>query len=164
MAHDDVADLRAVLVRLGWSADPAMARTAERVIEGWQARAEVGPRPALTAVDLAVGQHVAFRAVGVTGMCPHHLVPYAAKVDVGFVSMGKGLGLGSVRRLAEWTARPPRLQEDLTMALAGALTAELQTAVAVRVVGRHACDVRDGEFGVLETSFGPAEILTLLRG
>ncbi len=163
MAHDDVADLRGVLGRLGWSSDPAMGRTAERVLEGWQARAAIGLRPTLTVVDLTVDQYVAFRAIGVTGMCPHHLVPYAARIDVGFVSTGKGLGLGSVRRLAEWHALPPRLQEELTVKLAEALSTELRTTVAVRVVGRHACDVRDGEFGVLETSFGPADQLARLR-
>jgi GTP cyclohydrolase I len=74
------------------------------------------------------------------GICPHHLLPVIYRISMAYIPSGKVLGLSKLSRLARLIARGPRLQEDLTHAIADILHEQLASqGSAVYVEGLHMC-------------------------
>ncbi len=75
---------------------------------------------ATSSVDLVV-----VRAIDITCMCPHHLLPASGVLHIGYAPNGKLVGLGAIARLAECFSRRLILQETLCEAIADALVVHL---------------------------------------
>lgn len=86
------------------------------------------------------GESVSLEEIPVYGLCPHHLVPYFGEAQVRYAPRGKVAGPSSIARLVRDLARVPRIQEDLTQAIADHLERALEPgSVEVVVRARHLC-------------------------
>jgi GTP cyclohydrolase I len=86
------------------------------------------------------GETVRLERIPVYGMCPHHLVPYFGSVSVSYVPTDRICGIGAIARLVREVSCAPRLQENLTQALADAIERDLEPAsIEVVVRARHLC-------------------------
>jgi GTP cyclohydrolase I len=86
------------------------------------------------------GETVRLERIPVYGMCPHHLVPYFGSVSVSYVPTDRICGIGAIARLVREISCAPRLQENLTQAIADAIERDLEpTSIEVIVRARHLC-------------------------
>jgi GTP cyclohydrolase IA len=142
----DLAALQQFLRSLGIdpARDPEYAETVERVAAFFVERTsglreESRPVRALHYRGRP-GEAIALEGIPVYGLCPHHLVPYFGEAWVRYVPRGRVCGTGSLARVVRDLARVPRLQEDLTRAVADALERALEPAsVEVSIRARHLC-------------------------
>lgn len=75
-------------------------------------------------------------------LCPHHMMPCALQVVVGYVPNGEGkvLGLSKFVRIADIMGRRPILQEQYCQELVNEIEVNLKPkGVAVYATGTHGC-------------------------
>jgi len=78
--------------------------------------------------------------ISVYSYCEHHFVPIVGKAHVAYISTGKVIGLSKINRLVQHYSKRPQVQERLTVQIAEALKAALQTEdVAVVIDAVHFC-------------------------
>ena len=124
--------------------DPEFAETVDRMASFYEERtaglrSEENPLRPLRYRGRA-GETVALEGIPVYGLCPHHLVPYFGEASIRYTPRDRVCGTGSLARLARDLALIPRLQEDLTQAIADRLERALDpVSVEVRVRARHLC-------------------------
>ncbi|HEY7729118.1 MAG TPA: GTP cyclohydrolase I [Candidatus Eisenbacteria bacterium] len=86
------------------------------------------------------GAAVALERIPVYGLCPHHLTPYFGYATVRYAPRNRVAGATSLARVVRDCALVPRLQEDLTEAVADAIDRALTPRfVEVRIAARHFC-------------------------
>ena len=86
------------------------------------------------------GEIVCVEGITVYGLCPHHLVPYLGEARVRYTPKEQVSGAGAMVRFVRDLARVPRLQEDLTQAIADGVHDFLEPAgVEVWMRARHLC-------------------------
>jgi GTP cyclohydrolase I len=145
-AAPDLASLQKFLRSLGIDPgrDPEYADTVERVAAFYAERTS-GLRESIRPIRALryeghPGESIALEGIPVYGLCPHHLVPYFGEAWVRYVPRRRVCGTGSLARIVRDLARVPRLQEDLTQAVADHLERALEPAsVEVRIRARHLC-------------------------
>ncbi|MEZ5668409.1 MAG: GTP cyclohydrolase I FolE [Alphaproteobacteria bacterium] len=106
----------------GYGEDPAdvLGRTFEEV-EGYD--------------DMVVLRDIAF-----VSHCEHHIVPIVGRAHIGYLPVGRVVGLSKLARVVEMFARRLQTQEKLTAQIAGAIDTALRPAgVAVLVEATHHC-------------------------
>ena len=142
----DVAALERFLRSLGLDPrrDPEYMETAE-LAAGLLAERTVGLREEIRPLRTArykgrPGEAVALEEIPVYCLCPHHLVPYFGEAQVRYVPRSKVAGPSSIARLVRDLALTPRIQENLTQAIADQLERALEPgSVEVTVRARHLC-------------------------
>lgn len=150
-AGPDVAALNRFLRSLGMDPrrDPAYLETAElaaRIL----AERTAGLRETIRELQTLryrgrSGESVAVEEIPVYGLCPHHLVPYFGDARVRYAPRKKVCGPGSLARLVRDLATIPRIQEDLTQAIADHVERALDPhGVEVFVRARHLCSEMRG--------------------
>ena len=73
-------------------------------------------------------------------LCPHHLLPCHFDVLIGYIPIGKVLGLSKFSRIAIAMARRPIMQEQYSRELADIFMDKLSPeGVGVYVIGIHGC-------------------------
>jgi GTP cyclohydrolase I len=83
---------------------------------------------------------VSLEQIPVYGLCPHHLTPYFGAASVRYAPGDRVAGAGSLARVVRDLTLTPRIQEDLTEAIAEAIERDLSPRfVEVRVAARHFC-------------------------
>lgn len=127
----------------GWREDPHMVETPMRAAKFWRDFIDYDPGKVATAFpigEVKVDQLVAVTGIHTWSLCAHHLLPFNATVDVGYIADGKVLGLSKFARLAHFAAHRPTSQEALVETLAN-LVQEATGAkdVAVKATGTHLC-------------------------
>jgi GTP cyclohydrolase IA len=148
----DIAALEQFLLSLGIDPqrDPEYAETARLAAE-LLAERTAGLREEIRPLQTTryrgrPGETVAVEEIPIYGLCPHHLVPYFGDVQVRYVPRGKVAGPSSIARVVRDLARVPRIQEELTQAIADHLEQTLEPAsVEVTVRARHLCTEMRGE-------------------
>ena len=144
--NPDVAALEQYLVSIGvdGDSDPEYAVTAALLSEllfertaGLRApEPTISPLPYHGRPDEVVGMD----SIRFYGLCPHHLVPYVGEACVRFIPQERLAGAGALARAVREMALVPRLQENLTQALADTIERDLAPlGLFVRVVARHFC-------------------------
>ncbi len=89
---------------------------------------------------------VVVRAIAMTTMCPHHLLPASGVARVAFAPKGKLVGIGTIVKLVDAFAHRLTLQETIGDEVAGAIVKHLGAAwAACRISMTHACLVVRGE-------------------
>ena len=72
--------------------------------------------------------------------CEHHFTPIVGKAHVAYFPGTKVIGLSKINRLVRYFSRRPQVQERLTVEIADALKAVLQTNdIAVFIEADHLC-------------------------
>jgi GTP cyclohydrolase I len=80
------------------------------------------------------------RAIPMTSVCEHHMLPFVGVAHVGYLPGERILGLSKLVRVVELFARRPQIQERLTKQVAGWLQDHLQPAgVGVVIEAEHMC-------------------------
>ena len=78
--------------------------------------------------------------IDVWTLCPHHILPCNFKVNIGYIPIGKVLGLSKFARIAVTFGKIPIMQEQYTRELADTLWDKLKPeGLGVYVVGKHGC-------------------------
>jgi len=81
----------------------------------------------------------------VYSLCPHHLLPVAYDITIGYIPKGFVLGLSKFARISEILAKKPVLQEELTVEIAELIQKELKPdGVIVNISGQHYCMMMRG--------------------
>ncbi len=131
------------IVAPGWENDPHMEATPDRAAKFWRDFIDFDPGKVATAFpigEVKVDQLVAVTGIKAWSLCAHHLLPFSATVDVGYIADGKVLGLSKFARLAHLAAHRPTSQEALVETLANLITeATGARDVAVKASGTHLC-------------------------
>jgi GTP cyclohydrolase I len=145
-AAPDVAALEQYLTSIGVDGDqdPEYAVTAallsellvERTAGLRSAPPVISPLPYRGRPDETVG----LESVRFYGLCPHHLVPYIGDASIRMIPGDQIAGAGALARAVRELALIPRLQENLTQAVADLIERDLAPrGLWVRIVGRHFC-------------------------
>jgi GTP cyclohydrolase I len=73
-------------------------------------------------------------------MCEHHLLPFHGRAHVGYIPMGRVVGISKIARVVEALARRPQLQERLTSQVADCIMEIVKpTGVGVVIEAEHLC-------------------------
>jgi len=143
---DRVADIYVELlneIAPGWDDDPHMVDTPSRAAKFWRDFIDYDPGRVATAFPIGsvrVDQVVAVTGIRTWSLCAHHLLPFNATIDVGYIASGKVLGLSKFARLAHLAAHRPTSQEAIVETLANLVEeATGSRDVAVTASGTHLC-------------------------
>ncbi len=156
------AAVRELMLAVGLDPDlPVLLRTPDRVAETFAellagAGEDAGEPLDGGAPNTGGPVVITLRALSFRSLCPHHLLPYAGRIDIRYLPGERIIGIGSFARTIGILASRPQLQEDLTRELAD-LVLERAGAihVEVSVSARHPCMADRGpreSSSVLETS------------
>lgn len=140
------AAIHAFLQALGFDlAHPALKDTPRRVTEAYTQSLLRGyaehPETAI-GQGFAVDQPTMVRVqkLPLLFVCPHHLMPAKGEVNLAFWPSSRVPGLSRIGRLIDCLSRRLLLQEELTEAIAKALSTALDLeAVAVEITAEHGC-------------------------
>ncbi len=146
LSAPDIAAFRKFLRSIGIDPrrDPVYAATAELAADLLVQRT-VGLREKVRPIATVGyrgrrGETVAVEEIPIYGLCPHHLVPYFGEARVSYVPRQKVGGPGAIARLVRDLTLLPRIQEELTQALADHLARALKPrSLEVVVRARHLC-------------------------
>lgn len=143
-----------VLQGLGVETEGAHFRdTAKRAAKAWFGELCAGLNgevPAITTFPTEVDEMVVARGIPIKSICAHHLLPFLGTATIGYVpGTNKLLGVSKISRVADYWARRPQVQEELTDAIADCLAAvvvqedkmlgAVRGGVGVVIRARHLC-------------------------
>lgn len=164
-----VTQLASALQALGFTDDPEMETTAERMVE-FLGEFQTRPVPTTQPLSTRSTNPVVIRDLQYHSLCAHHLLPFFGRCTIAYRPNGAIAGLGWFPRLVESLARRPQLQERLAEEVAEAIFAALSPhSVAVYMSARQMCvEMRGaratGEFEVMATAGAPdADLAALVR-
>jgi GTP cyclohydrolase IA len=90
--------------------------------------------------DEGYDELVLARAIPVSSVCEHHLLPFMGVAHVGYLPGDRILGLSKLARVVGHFARRPQVQERMTKQIADWLTDQLQPrGVGVVIEAEHTC-------------------------
>jgi GTP cyclohydrolase I len=90
--------------------------------------------------DEGYDELVLARAIPVSSVCEHHLLPFMGVAHVGYLPGERILGLSKLARVVGHFARRPQVQERMTKQIADWLTDQLQPrGVGVVIQAEHTC-------------------------
>jgi GTP cyclohydrolase I len=100
--------------------------------------------PKITTFPAKGSNMVVLRSIPIRSMCAHHLLPFIGEAVVAYIpGDGKILGLSKLSRIADYWARRPQVQEELTDQIADAVAALVtkgkKGGVGVLIRANHAC-------------------------
>jgi GTP cyclohydrolase I len=85
--------------------------------------------------EMVVVTHIDFHS-----LCEHHLLPFFGVAHVGYIPLGKVVGLSKIPRIVDMYARRLQVQERMTAQIANVLQDQLHPeGVGVVVEGYHMC-------------------------
>jgi len=126
---------------LGQSCREGLAETPARVARFWKEFLEYDPgKIDVTFESTSIDQMIAVTGLRVYSMCEHHLLPITCDVSIGYISVGRVLGLSKLARIAHKHAHKLQLQERMTQQIANEVSATTGVPdVAVLIEGVHMC-------------------------
>jgi GTP cyclohydrolase I len=167
--HNAIPQLAAALEALGFTDDPEMEATAERVAQ-FLGEFRAQSIPTTTPLSTRSDNPVVIRDLQYHSLCAHHLLPFFGTCTIAYRPAGAIAGLGWFPRLVATLARRPQLQERLVEQIAEAVFQTLQPqSVAVYMNARQMCvEMRgarsQGQFEVTATAGLPdPEMAALVR-
>lgn len=115
--------------------------TPDRVARFWKEFLEYDPGNIdVTFESTSIDQLVILTGIHVYSLCEHHLLPISCDVSIGYISVGRVLGLSKLARIAHKHAHKLQLQERMTKEIADEVSASTGVLdVAVLIEGVHMC-------------------------
>ncbi len=90
--------------------------------------------------DVKYDEMVVVTNIEYYSLCEHHLLPFFGVVHVGYIPLGKVVGLSKIPRIVDMFARRLQVQENMTQQIADILQDNLSPdGVGVVVEGFHMC-------------------------
>lgn len=122
-------------------ASPHTRDTPARVARFWAEFMDYDPGTISTTFPVEqVDQMVIVSGIDTWSMCAHHLLPFSARVTIGYIANDQVLGLSKFARIAHAEAHQPNTQEGLVARIADRITEVTGTKdVAVKATGVHLC-------------------------
>ncbi len=126
---------------------PHLKDTPDRAARAWFNELCSGltqPAPEITAFRSGVDQMIILQHIPIRSLCSHHLLPFYGQAAVAYIpGNGHILGLSKLSRIADYYARRPQVQEELTLQIAERV-AQLVTkpplgGVGVVIRAEHMC-------------------------
>lgn len=147
--EDVVKGFELVLAGLGVAGGVHTKETANRAAKAWfheLCAGLTGDPPKITTFPSDANEMVILRDIPIRSMCAHHLLPFAGSAVVAYIPGKKRiLGLSKLSRLADYWARRPQVQEELTNQIADAVAAHVldrqrnRGGVGVLIRANHTC-------------------------
>lgn len=146
-----VEGFRLILEGLGLdpSNSPHLKNTPERAARAWYHELCAGLTsevPKITTFPSKIKQMVVLRDVPIRSLCAHHLLPFYGHAVIAYIPGNhKLLGLSKLSRIANYWARRPQVQEELTDQIADYLAKLVMPkdgsagGVGVIIQARHLC-------------------------
>lgn len=141
------AATQALLVAIG--EDPTregLQGTPRRVADFWSEFIDYNPGNIdVTFESVVTDQMVVVTIDRIWSLCEHHLLPFSCKVRIGYITVGRVLGLSKFARLAQLHAHKLQLQERLVHEIADEVsTLTGSPDIAVYAHGQHLCMLMRG--------------------
>ena len=90
--------------------------------------------------DVKYDEMVVITNIEYYSLCEHHMLPFFGVVHVGYVPLGKVVGLSKIPRIVDMISRRLQVQENMTQQIADILWDNLKPdGVGVVVEGQHMC-------------------------
>lgn len=124
-----------------WENNSHMRDTPKRYAKWWLEFANYdGGNTETTFPVEHVDQMVAVTGIDTWSLCAHHLLPFSAKVSIGYIAEDQVLGLSKFARIAHAQAHRPTSQEELCARIADEIQRVTGSEhVAVTASGLHLC-------------------------
>lgn len=129
------------LVAPGWRDSAHMRDTPRRYAKWWDEFTNYDAGNVETTFPVEqVDQMVVVSGIDTWSLCAHHLLPFSARVSIGYIAGDSVLGLSKFARIAHEAAHRPTSQEELCSTIADRITEVTGTQdVAVTASGLHLC-------------------------
>ena len=116
-------DDKSPLVPCLWREDPHLKDTPSRVAKAmlFELCSSLHlPEPRITTFHSEkVESMIILRDIPIKSLCAHHLLPFVGHATIGYIpSANNIIGLSKLSRIANWVARRPQVQEELTEQIA----------------------------------------------
>ena len=159
-------DVENILLTLGMDlTDDSLKGTPNRVAKMFVKEIFVGlnpnkkPNQSTFANNYKDGEMLVDKNITVYSTCEHHLLPIIGRAHVGYISNGRVIGLSKMKRIVDYFAKRPQVQERLTMQIVQELQRALGTEdVACVIDAKHLCvnsrGIRDIESSTVTSEFG----------
>ena len=117
------AGFRLVLQGLGLDLeDEHFVGTPRRAAHAWLhelCRGMVQEAPEVAVFSTTADEMIVLRHIPIRSLCAHHLLPFIGEATIGYVpGTEKLIGLSKLSRIADFWARRPQIQEQLTVQIA----------------------------------------------
>ena len=124
-----------------WRENPHMQDTPKRYAKWWKEFTEYDSGNDSTTFPVEhVDQMVVVSGIDTWSLCAHHLLPFSARVTIGYIADENVLGLSKFARIAHGEAHRPTSQEELCSRIADRVQEVTgATSVAVTASGLHLC-------------------------
>jgi len=99
-------------------------------------------KPAVTLFDnkYDYNQILIVKDITLYSLCAHHFMPIIGRVNVGYISSGKVIGLSKINRLVQYYASRPQVPESLISQIAEGLKEALDTEdIAITIDATYLC-------------------------
>ena len=119
--------------------------TAHRIAKMWvreKFKGRYTPAPKITIFPNTqnIDQLMTIGPINIKSVCSHHFVDFTGKCWIGILPGEKLIGLSKYARIADWFARRPQIQEELTAQITHWIEQNLKPrGVAVVIRAKHAC-------------------------
>lgn len=78
--------------------------------------------------------------IDISSVCSHHMLPFFGKCHIGYIPDKNIIGLSKLARIAEWFAKRPQTQEELTSQIINFIIKVLKPkGIIVHIVCTHTC-------------------------
>lgn len=149
---DTMPDLyRSLIASLGESPDrPGLKDTPERAAKAMQYLCRGYEQTLDGIVNGAIfpssnDEMVIVKDIELYSLCEHHLLPFIGKCHVGYLPVGRVIGLSKIARIVDMYARRLQIQENLTQQIAEAVQQVTGAAgVGVVIEAKHMCMMMRG--------------------
>lgn len=90
--------------------------------------------------DVPFDEMVILRDIPFVSMCEHHMLPFEGTASIGYIPVGRVVGLSKLARIVDTFAKRLQVQERLTNEIATAINDHVKASgVGVVIKSRHTC-------------------------
>ncbi len=108
-------------------------------------RTDCFPQITVTPNKTHYDQMIVVKNVNIMTFCQHHFITIHGKAHIAYIPQKYIIGLSKINRIANFFARRPQIQEQLTQQIADALCFILDTQhIAVSITAQHYCVMARG--------------------